>query len=116
MAGGLSGLSRENRLRKPYEFRRVRAEGRRTASSAFLLVKADRIEGKNPRLGLVVSRRVGNAVVRNALKRGIREWFRLEGQELLGAADLVVVARVRAAGLKGRRLRAQLNGQLGDLS
>lgn len=115
MADGLGGLSRENRLRKPYEFRRVRAEGRRIASPAFLLVKADRVDGKLPRLGLVVSRRVGNAVVRNALKRGIREWFRSEGQELLGAADLVVVARTPAAGLTGRVLHGQLSTQLQDL-
>lgn len=112
MATGLNGLSREKRLRKPYEFKRVRAEGRRAASPTFLLVKADRVGGENPRVGLVVSRRVGNAAVRNALKRGIREWFRLEGQERLGAADLVVVARAQAAGLKGRRLCAQLSTQL----
>jgi len=115
VAIGLGELSREKRLRKPYEFKRVRADGRRSSSSAFLLVKADRVDGESPRLGLVVSRRVGNAVVRNALKRGIREWFRLEAQERLGAADLVVVARTRAARLKGRRLCTQLSTQLGRL-
>ena len=45
------------------------------------------------RLGLSVSRRVGNAAVRNRVKRLIREAFRLSQHELPRGLDLVVVAR-----------------------
>lgn len=48
---------------------------------------------EHARLGLSVSRRVGNAVVRNRVKRRIREAFRLSQHELPRGLDLVVVAR-----------------------
>jgi ribonuclease P protein component len=53
------------------------------------------------RLGVTASRKVGNAVVRNRVKRRIREWFRLGGQELVAGIDLVVIARASAARLAG---------------
>ena len=51
------------------------------------------------RLGLIVSRKVGNAVVRNRVKRSIREWFRTQGSGLTEHADIVVIARRGADGL-----------------
>ncbi len=52
------------------------------------------------RLGLSVGSRVGNAVMRNRIKRLIREAFRLEQYELakVGGYDLVVTVRPHAAG------------------
>ena len=48
------------------------------------------------RLGVTVSRRVGNAVVRNRLKRLIREAFRLQQWDLPASLDIVVVAKPAA--------------------
>lgn len=48
------------------------------------------------KLGLVVSKRVGNAVVRNQVKRWIRETFRLRAQGLK-KVQLVVIARSNSA-------------------
>jgi len=48
-------------------------------------------EIERPRLGLVVSRKCGNAVVRNRWKRALREAFRLVQHELPGHLDLVVL-------------------------
>ncbi len=47
----------------------------------------------HPRLGLSVSRRVGTAVLRNRIKRLLREAFRLSQHELPGAFDYVIVVR-----------------------
>ena len=48
---------------------------------------------------MTVSRRVGNAVVRNRVKRRIREWFRRDEAARSSGLDLVVIARPAAAGL-----------------
>ena len=61
------------------------------------------------RLGLSTSRRVGNAVVRNRVKRGVREWFRSRRAALPESLDLVVIARVPAAQLASREIGAELD-------
>jgi len=61
-----------------------------------------------PRLGLTVSRRVGKAVVRNALKRRLREFFR-EHKADLPPADLVIVAKPGSAGLTYHQVSRELN-------
>ncbi len=61
------------------------------------------------RLGITVSRRVGNAVIRNRLKRRIREWYRTGGRGRVDGLDLVVIARPPAARLEGVALRSMLD-------
>lgn len=68
--------------------------------------------GSRRRLGLTVSRRVGNAVQRNRVKRAVREWFRLWRWELEESIDLVVIARPGAARLSGRQVAEALCRQL----
>jgi len=61
------------------------------------------------RLGLVVSRRVGNSVRRNRIKRLLREWFRLNKQSIpLPGKDLVVVAYPGADALSLEALTGEL--------
>jgi len=62
------------------------------------------------RIGLTVSRRVGNAVVRNRVKRRLREWFRQSATRAAGALDWVVIARPAAAVLPSAALRVELDG------
>ncbi len=50
-------------------------------------------------MGLVVSRKVGNAVARNRIKRLCRECFRLEVVKLPDAIDVVIIARGDLSGL-----------------
>ena len=51
-----------------------------------------------PRLGLSVSRKVGNAVTRNTVRRRLKEVFASTISEVPGSLDLVVSARPSAAG------------------
>lgn len=95
-------LSAENRLRDNKDFRRAYARGRSyPAPIAVLYVskrtgeEADAIPAR--RIGFVVSKKQGNAVVRNRIKRRLRETMRLHIDDLRdGAYDLIFVARSRA--------------------
>ena len=66
--------------------------------------------GRQPhsRLGLTASRKVGGAVVRNRVKRLLREWFRLHRHELRDDWDLVIIARRPPAGLDLKEVEEQL--------
>ncbi len=74
-------------------FQRVRKDGKRQRAAGFDVFTLHRADEGGPRLGLAVSRRVGNAVVRNRWKRLVREYIRLNA-ESLGPVDLVVVPRM----------------------
>ena len=86
------------------------AKGRRNSNDSSNL----EIEGPTrPRLGITVSRKVGNAVVRNRFKRRVRAWFRARRGELDAGLDLVVIARPLGGSLSFDDLDAILAPMLG---
>lgn len=101
-------LRRTARLRDPRDFQRVNRTGVRRASAHFVAVIAPSRADEGPKLGLAVSRRVGNAVARNRVKRRVREWFRRARVGLPPATDWVVIARAGAAELDARAVAAEL--------
>ena len=104
-------LRRAARLRDPRDFRRVNRTGERRAGPHFVAVVATSgpTSTAGPRLGLAVSRRVGNAVARNRVKRCVREWFRRERAALPPRTDWVVIARAGAAELGTREVARELS-------
>jgi len=80
------------RLHRGREFDRAFREGGR-AGDDLMVVHAVPNGGPHPRLGLAVGRGVGGAVVRNRVKRLLREAFRLRRPDLPASHDLVVVAK-----------------------
>ena len=66
---------KQSRLLRASEFERV-FDARNSASDAWIVLYGAASELGHPRMGLTVSRRVGNAVVRNRWKRLLREAFR----------------------------------------
>ena len=79
-------------LRRPADFKRV-YERRRSASDECVIVYACPNGLSHLRLGLSVSRKVGQAVARNRLRRLYREAFRLSRQALPVGIDLVLIPR-----------------------
>ena len=88
--------SKFTRLTDSPEFERVYRQGAAYKGRLFS-VHAFPNEFGTPRLGLSVSRRVGNAVTRNAVRRRLREVLHASLDELPGSWDLVVSARPEAA-------------------
>lgn len=89
---------KEARVRKRREFLQIQNAGRRVATRHFLVVYVCS-GGGPPRLGITVTKKIGNAVVRNRIKRAVRETFRRNAAMLRRGASMVVIARDGSAGL-----------------
>jgi ribonuclease P protein component len=104
------------RLLKPRDFQRV-MQARVSATDGMLRMYGAANEVNHARLGLTVSRRVGNATVRNIWKRALREAFRLSQHDLPGCDIVCIphrdsapnVARlIESLGKLSRRIDAEL--------
>ena len=82
----------DSRLRTSSEFQAVFRLRRSAANESLIVYAAPNLKGRR-RLGLSVSRKVGNAVVRNRWKRLIREAFRQQRALFPDEMDYVVVPR-----------------------
>jgi ribonuclease P protein component len=91
---------RASRLKRRGEFARAKAEGRRLVSGCLIANVLPRPLGQTSRLGVVTSKKIGNAVARSRARRLLRECFRLHQRELARPVDLVLVARASIAGKK----------------
>jgi ribonuclease P protein component len=105
---------RRGRLSRNAEFERVYRQGRSHGNRYLVLYSFPRRDGEEPRLGVSVSRRVGGAVVRNRVKRVLREAFR-DREGVPAGHDFVLVARPDAANLVERDGMAGVSAALGEL-
>ena len=105
-AGSPGGRRKRGRLSRSGDFDRVYREGQ-SHSNRFLVLYAfprdERAEAdEDTRLGISVSRKVGGAVERNAVKRALREAFWSLDPNIPGRHDFVLVARPDVASLLDR--------------
>lgn len=101
---------KENRV-----FRRLYAKGKSAVGPAMVLY-CRKNGGKENRLGFTVGTKLGCAVVRNRVRRRLREIYRLHEGELKRGYDIVIVARHRAGESDYHRLERELMKALGRLS
>lgn len=98
-------MERQHRLRASVDFERARRKGR-TWSNRLVLLNAVFTQSTSRRCGFVVSKRVGTAVVRNRVKRRLREIIRPLLPRLPAGWDLVFVCRPAATGVSFSDLAA----------
>ena len=79
----------------------------------FLLLWKDR-ESAGTRVGFTVSKKVGNAVIRNSIKRRLREFYR-QNKSLFIQADMNIVAKKGAEVLDFHHVSNELAAALGRL-
>jgi ribonuclease P protein component len=101
------------RLRKRPEFLKLSRTGRKIHSTHFVIVSGRNDCGET-RLGVTVSGKVGNAVVRNRIKRVLREFFRRRRQELGAGLDFLVIAKKNAADISSRHIAEEMIHSLID--
>jgi len=87
--------TKDHRLRKRWQFQEVQQRGSRRRASCFLVLYQKSSVARN-RFGITVSKKVGNAVVRNKVKRWIREAIRNKYDILYGNWDMVIIAYPQA--------------------
>jgi len=91
------GICKEMRLRQRVDYLAVQRAGIKLHGRHVLAIAQRRADAApRGRLGLTVTKKVGNAVVRNRIKRLLREWLRLHGWVPTGW-DVVLVAKDSAA-------------------
>jgi ribonuclease P protein component len=82
-------------LKNSRQFSAVYRDGKSKANK-YLVMYVLPNDQKEIRIGISVSKKVGNSIVRHRLTRLIREAYRLHKEELISGFDIVVIARVSA--------------------
>ncbi len=90
-------MKRDQRLRRTEDFRRARERAARPWSHPLVVLYAAPNDLERSRVGVTTSRRIGNAVVRNRVRRRLREAARLVYPAMAPGRDLVFIARAASA-------------------
>jgi len=110
---GRAGDAKPGRLKKRAEFLRAASKGKKAAMPGLVLQCLPRGDAAAVRLGFTVTKKVGNAVVRNRTRRRLKEAARLElGSAAPVGVDLVLIGRDGTRGRDFGALRADLRRAL----
>jgi ribonuclease P protein component len=102
------------RLKRRAEFLRVASKGRKAATHGLVLQALPRGDNGLARIGFTVTKKVGNAVIRNRTRRRLKEAARLEFAQLpLAGVDLVLIGRDATRNRAFASLRDDLRRAIG---
>jgi len=103
---------KEARLTRRSDFLLLGRRGRKFFTPHFIIIRRDN-DHLGKRLGVTVSSKVGNAVVRNRVKRMLREFFRRGQENFRPDQDTVVIARKGAGDMSYMAVTAELRKVIG---
>lgn len=90
-------MNKRNRIKKNEEFQEVFKSGNSVANRQFVIYMLERSDQSELRIGLSVSKKIGKAVIRNRIKRYIRQTFIEIKDDLKQNTDYVIIARMPTA-------------------
>ncbi|UCZ53253.1 ribonuclease P protein component [Bacillus shivajii] len=102
-------MKKENRLKKNEEFQIVFQQGTSVANRQFVVYQLKKQDQHNIRIGLSVSKKLGNAVTRNRIKRVIREVMKEYLPKLHQNYDLIIIARKPVTNMDYEEVKKSLN-------
>lgn len=108
-------MNERTTVKENYEFRRLYRQGASAVGRSMVLYARRNRRGCN-RVGITVSAKIGKAVVRNRVRRRLREVFRLNAGEMKQGYDCILVARGRAVYASFPELQKQFLALLSELS
>jgi ribonuclease P protein component len=106
-----SSFTKKERILKRADFVTLKRRGKRGYAKGFIIITTPN-RGNITRLGITVSKRVGNAAKRNRLKRLIREFFRLHKNAMPKGYDIMIVALKEDGNLTFSNVRGELGSLL----
>tara|TARA_B100001248_G_scaffold163488_1_gene123472 strand:+ start:5227 stop:5586 length:360 start_codon:yes stop_codon:yes gene_type:complete len=109
-------FSPKQKLRKSFEFERVKAKGHSYKADAFFAQVHHNPSTKIPRLGIIATRRLGNAIIRNRMKRIVREVFRKNSDLIIPEAEIIILPRKKMLNLEFSQIEEKFKELLEKLS
>lgn len=107
-------LRPQHRIRKAAEFQECRDKGRKVFSKNLICL-FHRNSLSYPRIGLIVTRKTGSAVIRNRWKRIIRDFFRTNNETFHTATDYVFVVKSTTKDQPPESIRTELMSLIGRI-
>jgi ribonuclease P protein component len=107
VSGDGADFPKQARLRKRPEFLHLSRWGTKIYAPHFLVISRLNDRGE-ARLGVTVSSKVGNAVVRNRVKRLLRECFRRYRHRITPSQDVLIIARKSAVNLSWHEVQTEI--------
>ena len=101
-------LKRERMLKRRSEFQRVYHKGKSYAGRYLILYVFNNYHGEKDHLGFAAGKKLGCAVVRNRVKRLLREAVRLEQEKIPQGVTLLLVGRAATVKAKSPQVRQEL--------
>jgi len=98
---GKHQFRKAGRLLKRSDFVRLSQKNRKVQNQHFVALYDQGTTGRT-RLGITVTKRVGNAVARNQLKRYVREYFRHHRQKIQSEIDINIIVKTTASGIPSK--------------
>jgi len=102
-------LRKKEKIRKRAEYLSIYQQGTRTHSRHFTIISQENQKGYG-RIGITVSKKVGDAVRRNRIKRLLKEFFRLNKTRFITSQDIVIIGKKGIPRLGYRDIYEELAG------